>query len=143
MIDLKMNKSTWLYNGEVFPAKSSGTTPSGGVIAPWNESAPHPEAELVHFGADYVFCTRRLSDEYKRSLEDEIATASGQPYNPNQMYENVSISDRAYRDYGSTLVRRLAIERFNARSKTSRITGVNSKNLSPVTTGKKSCRTTG
>ena len=41
----------------------------GGSIPGFASDAPHPQAELVHFGANYVFCNRHISDFDKREVE--------------------------------------------------------------------------
>ncbi len=41
----------------------------GGSKPEFVSDAPHPNAELVHFGANYVFSNRHISDWDKRELE--------------------------------------------------------------------------
>lgn len=41
----------------------------GGSIPGYVSDAPHPNAELVHFGANYIFCNRHISDWDKREAE--------------------------------------------------------------------------
>lgn len=41
----------------------------GGSIPGYESSAPHPDAELVHFGAHYVFCNRHISSFDEREAQ--------------------------------------------------------------------------
>lgn len=59
MIDLKYPFSSWLLpDGSAQVAHSSGTTGSMGVHGPIDTPRPHPDARLVHFGADSVHTSR-------------------------------------------------------------------------------------
>jgi hypothetical protein len=51
-------------------------------------------AEVVRFGADFISCQRRLSDEFRAELEHEIAEFTGEPYDPNRAYHAAALSDR-------------------------------------------------
>lgn len=56
MNDLKFYYSHWLMpDGTVTVAKSTG---SGASYEPFSNPAPHPDAKLVHFGADFIFVHR-------------------------------------------------------------------------------------
>lgn len=62
MIDLKYSWSSWLLpDGSAIVAKDHGTEGSGGMNQGQENQKPHPEAKLVHFGADFVFCNRSHS----------------------------------------------------------------------------------
>lgn len=68
MIDMKNYKSHWLRaDGSVFLRYDCGTTGSAGSIPATDNRDLEPvmpaDAEAVHFGADYIFCTRTLSNE--------------------------------------------------------------------------------
>lgn len=57
-IDLKCYATHWLTtDGRVRVAYTEGTTGSRGVIPP-EVDEPMCGAELVHFGADFIFCER-------------------------------------------------------------------------------------
>lgn len=67
-------------------------------------------ARLVHFGADYVFTDRELSPELRGKLERAVAFLSGDDalsFDNNKRYD-FGLDGRAFTDYGSTLVYRLA-----------------------------------
>jgi hypothetical protein len=62
MIDMAFYVSHWLLpDGTVEIAHSPGSTGSMGVMPPIENIKPHDDAELVHFGADYVFTNRRVT----------------------------------------------------------------------------------
>ena len=68
MNDLKSNQDCWLLpDGSAQlayrPESYGGSTP--GFVS----DAPHPDAELVSFGANFVFCNRHISDFEKREVE--------------------------------------------------------------------------
>lgn len=68
MIDLDYAVWSWLLpDGTATPAHSSGTEGSRGSVPAFDEPKPHPDAELVQFGAKYIFVSRDTSLEY---LED-------------------------------------------------------------------------
>jgi len=72
MIDLKYSVETWLLpDGSVAPAYSVGTEGSRGVDEGYAYAPPAPDAELVHFGADFVFTNRHDSREaLEAAIED-------------------------------------------------------------------------
>lgn len=62
MIDMKFNYTAYLMpDGSATIAGSPGTTGSMGIYEPIHNMKPHPDAERVHFGADYIFCDRNYS----------------------------------------------------------------------------------
>jgi hypothetical protein len=64
MIDMASSRFHWLMpDGTVTLAHRGGTDKSRGTIAEEFYEKPSPEAELVSFGSDYVFCTRTESQE--------------------------------------------------------------------------------
>src|SRR5215470_14435024 len=71
MIDLKYHSDAWLApDGTVTFAKTHGTQGSMGTVPSAQDMKPSHKAELVSFGADYVFCTRSYSEGfYRRALE--------------------------------------------------------------------------
>ncbi len=61
-IDMKIGVHHWLMpDGTATVASTNGTEGSKGCIPARQEPVPHPNARLVHFCADFVFCTRRHS----------------------------------------------------------------------------------
>lgn len=82
MIDLKYTKSHWLlYNGDVVLAKDEGTTDAGGVYPSNENNKPSPDAEAVHFGADFVFVEREISKEIEQDVAKTVAKDQGIDYN--------------------------------------------------------------
>jgi len=62
MIDLKTSHTSWLMpDGTACVASDPGTEGSMGVRPAERNWMPHPEAKLVYFGADYIFCYRTVS----------------------------------------------------------------------------------
>lgn len=62
-IDLAYSVTSWMMPNGAIVAGFSGTQNSGGSYAPVINSAPHPEAQLVHFGANFVFASREYSPD--------------------------------------------------------------------------------
>lgn len=59
MIDMAFHVTTWLMpDGSATWGKSPGTGGQHGSCPDYNYEKPHPDAELVSMGSDYVFCTR-------------------------------------------------------------------------------------
>ena len=68
MNDLASCQDSWLLpDGEADLAYRPDSY--GGSIPGYVSDAPHPNAELVHFGANYVFCNRHISDFDRREAE--------------------------------------------------------------------------
>ncbi len=62
MIDIKIGVKHWLLpDGTTAVASNPGTEGSMGVLPAEREWMPQPGARLVHFCADFVFCTRHTS----------------------------------------------------------------------------------
>lgn len=79
MIDLKTTHSSWLSpDGSAIVASDPGTTGSMGVQSPERNWMPDPDAKLVHFGADYVFCTREVTIGLLRRVRNRLG-AKGWP----------------------------------------------------------------
>jgi hypothetical protein len=88
-------------------------------------------AEAVHFGVDFIPSSRRISDAFRRQLEQEIADFTGEPFDNNATYPVVALPEGRREDgselpcilvmsshtstYGSDLVHRLAYGREVAR----------------------------
>ena len=98
-----------------------GTTPHG--IHRQSLLSSQDGAEVVRYGASYVFCNRRLSPAFTAELANEIAAFTGAPYDPNRQYHATALnapgSDQpgTLRDsphetsWGSDLLHRLARNR--------------------------------
>lgn len=64
MIDMAYYVQHWMLpDGSIQLAKSPGTEDSRGVYPKIENAKPHPDAKLVHFGADYVTPNRRYTRE--------------------------------------------------------------------------------
>lgn len=84
MIDMAHNLKSWLLpDGSASFGTSYGTVGSAGVHEPYDFEAPDPGAELVHFGADYVFTSRGRSEAYAAKLKLAVAEYTGKPFNDN------------------------------------------------------------
>lgn len=80
MIDLKIGVSHWMMpDGSVQVASNPGTEGSMGTLPAERTWMPHPEAKLVRFCADFVFCTRDLSPEFERKVLERLAS-KGYPH---------------------------------------------------------------
>jgi hypothetical protein len=80
MIDLKYSVKSWLMpDGSAAFGKSGGTTGSMGCDSPYNYEAPAPGAKLVHFGADYIFCTRENSVAALTAVTEKVCAQWGFP----------------------------------------------------------------
>jgi hypothetical protein len=78
MIDLKFNYDHWLLpDGSTVIAHSPGTEGSKGMYSAIRNAKPHDDAELVSFGADYVFTDRAISLEFAKRLVAQIAAYVG------------------------------------------------------------------
>lgn len=99
MIDLKINNESWLLpDGTACLAESPDTYK--GSITPYVSDAPHPNAELVSFGADYIFCNRHISDFDRREAEAltlirERCHCEGIP--PNDRFGDEWVNNLAHR----------------------------------------------
>jgi len=79
-IDLGCYWKSWLLpDGTAETAKGTGTTGSRGFIEPIDNPKPHPQAELVSFGADSVHCDRAFSAEFLQPIAEAVATKYGHP----------------------------------------------------------------
>lgn len=78
MIDLKHYCETWLLpDGSVAPGYSAGTEGSRGSDPGYAFAPPAPDAELVHFGADFVFTDRSDSREALEAAREEVCAYWG------------------------------------------------------------------
>jgi len=68
----------------------------GGSIPGYVSDAPHPNAELVNFGANYIFCNRHISDFDKREAEAD-AYIRQHCHCENDMFGNEWINSLARR----------------------------------------------
>lgn len=75
MIDLKVNIESWLHpDGTATIAHRHGTNGSFTEII---GDPIGPNARLVHFGADYIFCNREISPEFYEELLVELEAKTG------------------------------------------------------------------
>ena len=73
MIDYGFYVKHWMTpDGCVHMAKSEGSACTGGVYHGYDHDKPHPDAELVSMGADYVFAEREVSLHHKVKAADKI-----------------------------------------------------------------------
>jgi len=97
MNDLASCQDSWLLpNGEADLAYRPESY--GGSIPGYTSDAPHPNAELVHFGANYVFCNRHISDFDRREAEAlayirQHCNCTGEP--PSDMFGNEWVKNLA------------------------------------------------
>jgi hypothetical protein len=78
MIDMKYHVEHWLLpDGSTVPAYSPGTEGSRGTVPAIKNNRPHDDAELVSFGADFVFEERTISLEFARKLVAQIGAWVG------------------------------------------------------------------
>lgn len=77
MVDLKVYAEHWLHpDGRVSIAHREGT--NGSFVEVIGDPLG-PTAELVHFGADYVFCERDISPAWESEIVDEFERVIGRP----------------------------------------------------------------
>jgi hypothetical protein len=75
MIDCGYYYESWLLpdgTATIAKCKSSGTT-----ITPYENDSPHPDAELVSFGSDYIHTDRDHSPAFVRRVAAEVAERTG------------------------------------------------------------------
>jgi hypothetical protein len=77
-IDMRIGHTSWLLpDGTATVASNPGTEGSGGYIPAHREWMPSPDAKLVHFGADFVFVQRRMSEAFANRVLAKIADRFG------------------------------------------------------------------
>jgi hypothetical protein len=77
-IDLKCHWNHWLLpDGSIELAKGTGTEGSRGFISAVDNPKPHPDAELVSMGADYIFTSRSHSRELLERVAEEVSKETG------------------------------------------------------------------
>jgi len=97
MNDLASYQDSWLLpDGQADLAYRPDSY--GGSIPEYVSDAPHPNAEIVHFGADYVFCNRHISDFDKREQDAasyirQHCNCTGTP--PSDMFGNEWVNNLA------------------------------------------------
>lgn len=77
MIDLKYHVYAWVLNGEIIGTRTTGTEGSRGVVPSYGLIAPHDDAELVSFGADYINTDRAISPTLARKAALLVAAYYG------------------------------------------------------------------
>lgn len=109
MIDLKYSNSAFiLESGEVVSGNSQGTENSGGYNPAIKRELPKGAKE-VHFGADFIFCNRKIDPDieleaalflaHKHELK-ELPEMAHTEYGPYVKYPNIMI----WNDWFSTIV---------------------------------------
>lgn len=79
MIDMAYNVQSWLLpDGSAAFAGTNGTEGSMGTVPAAFASAPSPDAELVDFGADYVFTHRDYSPRAEAVIDARMAHKYGE-----------------------------------------------------------------
>ena len=105
-IDLKTNKSHWMApDGTVTRAHAEGTESSRGTLPQIDHDSPQPGARRVEFMADYVFCTRHISNM------EEQATICRQYIREHCQTEGSGSGERCGADYVDMLAYRMAYDR--------------------------------
>ena len=85
MIDMADCISHWLMpDGTIQVAHAPGTEGSRGIYPAIETVQPHPEARLIHFMADYIFCQRAYSQAGLTKVAAEVVAEYSQ-------YTNVQI----------------------------------------------------
>jgi hypothetical protein len=102
-IDLKCHTDHWLNpDGAVTVAHAQGTENSRGYLPEVIGDPPSPNARLVSFGADYVFCRRDFSDELTVAIRGEICEAANvYALDMSQRYEVAVIDGHAVPCHGA------------------------------------------
>lgn len=104
MVDYKFYKYHWMMpDGTVLPAFSEGSAGTGGYKEGYEYSKPHPEAEEVSMGADFIFTERAVSSCYKQEALDKLMNSLDVPEDTTlENYYNVRVGG----EFLSTLVYR-------------------------------------
>ncbi len=105
MNDLKSYQDCWLLpDGTAQLAYRPDSC--GGSIPEYVSDAPHPNAELVSFGANFVFCNRHITDfdaREAKALEYIRSHCACEGQQPNDRFGNEWVNDLAHRmtwDFG-------------------------------------------
>jgi hypothetical protein len=79
-IDMMSHAEHWLLpDGTTMVADYQGTEGSKGIFPAVHNPQPHPDAERVSFGADFVFCQRRYSPALLYAVGCDVAKEWGLP----------------------------------------------------------------
>lgn len=80
MIDLKTYNKHWMLpDGTVQLAHVEDTSSARGTITGVKYAKPHPQARLVHMGADFIFCNRAYSPEFIKPIAERESALWGFP----------------------------------------------------------------
>lgn len=83
MIDMAVSNTHWLHpDGTLRLAVNGGTEGSHGSISTEMYAPTHPEAELVHLGADYIFPQRQFSEAVMVKAVEELCAKFGIEHRP-------------------------------------------------------------
>lgn len=78
MIDMAYSVESWLNpDGTAYVAHNPGTQGSMGMDPGFIDDPRSPDAQLVHFGADYVFTNRSLTPEAKAVIDGRFVRKFG------------------------------------------------------------------
>lgn len=109
MIDLKTYIEHWLMpDGSVVVARRYGHSYSEQNFTEQN-TQPHPEAQLVSMGADFIFANRNLSPEATAKFEAIVAAESSRDYAPNESFSFFH-DGRHYEGWGTQMVWQLSCQ---------------------------------
>lgn len=70
-------------------------------------AGPDGTVEQVHYGADFIFCQRELSDGHAERPAERLTELTGEPYDPNRRYV-FGHQGRVIDEYGATALWQLA-----------------------------------
>ena len=102
MVDLKTHNEHWLRpDGRVLTRRLEIGHHTGTVEVFPNQ--PTQDAELVSFQADYIFCTRRMSEETKARLRSIVEAETGAPFIQSRHYD-IWHCGRHYDGYGDQVL---------------------------------------
>lgn len=78
-IEATAHHTSWLMpDGSALTAYRAGTIGSRGTIPPIDNRRPCPDAELVQFGCDYVFCARHATETAVTAFRGAFAALPAQ-----------------------------------------------------------------
>ena len=76
-----VERVAWRFEGASFDGQIDLTRYHELLLA-----GPDATVEQVHYGADFIFCQRELSDGYTARLAQRLTELTGEPYDPNRRY---------------------------------------------------------
>lgn len=79
--EAEVAKTTGLYNGATFDGMIDLKSHHESILVDDDGNA-----RLVHFGADFIFTNRKISDAYRTQIEQVVADATGEPFDQEREY---------------------------------------------------------